>query len=155
MNSKKLLAFLVLATIIAGALFFVLNQKYGGVRFERDSQIAEVKKTNVDFANNPDKFPSNVPIEQDAKLTQNYNAQTPDGKFQATKTFQTEQSLSANLSLYTNFLNQDGWKVIATTDDQTYKMVTGTKGKQTLQISIDENKINKVKTVSITLTETK
>lgn len=155
MNTKKFAIILVLAILIAAGLFFYLKKSQDS-RFEKKTtQTAKVEKTNVDFSKTPERFPTNVPIENGARLTQNYNATSPGGNFQATRTFETTKALDFNLNLYTEFLKSDGWTVKATVNNPTYKMVMGTKGEQSLQVSIDENKSNKIKTVSITYTEPK
>ena len=156
-DQNQLFKLLVVVAALLALLFVAyklsLNSKKDQVAEE--SQPAQVEKTNVDFSKVPEKFPTNIPIEPGAKLTQNYNATTPDGQFQATRTFETQEALATNLKLYTEFLTDDGWEIKATTDDPTFKMVLGTKGKQSLQVSIDENKVTKIKTVSISYTESK
>lgn len=152
MSKKKIAILIVLAVLaVAAAAYYFL-----GLKSQKDRQLEEsrkVEKTNVDFSMAPQKFPANVPIESGARITQNYNSTSADGRFQATRAFETKVTLSENLKIYSEFLKSDGWKVDATTDEANYKMVFGAKGKSTLLISIDENKANSMKTVSITYTE--
>lgn len=155
-NSFKLV---VLVAAVLALLFvaFLVTKKFATRNTNQQEQpkSAVVQKTNVDFSKNPEKFPSDIPIEAGARITQNYNATTPQGMFQATKVFETSQSLGANLALYTKYFNDNAWKITATIDDATYKMVSATKDGKTIQVSIDENKVSKVKTVSISYTEGK
>lgn len=153
MNTKKIVIILVLAVLIAAGAFYLLKTTRENNVRETALEASLVQKTDVDFSKAPEKFPSDVPIESGARLTQNYNATTPDGKLQATRSFETTQSLDANLVKYTDFLKSNGWDIQATTNDPTYKMVYGVKGVDSLLISIDENKVNKIKTVSISYTE--
>lgn len=154
MNKIKLLIILIIITLIAIGAYVWLNKQNKSVKVPAQ-QSAHVKKVNVDFSKSPEKFPSNIPMEADARITQNYNATGLNGTFQATRTFETAQSLASNLDLYKNFFTKEGWTVKATTDEPTFKMIMGVKDNQTLQVLIDENKVNKIKTVSITYTESK
>lgn len=116
-----------------------------------DNRIVE--KSDVSDNRLPDKFPTNLPTEPNAVVTQNYNATAQDGRFQATRAYETTKTLSENLTIYRQYLNSNGWDIESTVDQPIYKKITGSKGIQKLQISISENETTKVKTVSISLTE--
>ncbi len=152
MNTQKSVIIIVLAILIALGLFFFLNQRNQQSK-QVESETGKVTKTNVDFDKAPQGFPEGVPIETGAKLTQNYNATTPDGRFQATRVFETSKTLDENLAIYSDYLKKQGWEIGSTLNDPTYKVVSGTKGVQNMQVVIDENKVNKIKTVSITYSE--
>lgn len=152
MNTKKSVIIIVLAILIALGLFFFLNQRNKQSK-QVENETGKVVKTNVDFDKAPKGFPEGVPIEAGAKLTQNYNATSPDGRFQATRVFETAKTLDENLAIYSDYLKKQGWVVGSTLNDPTYKVISGTKGLQNMQIVIDENKVNKIKTVSITYSE--
>lgn len=159
-NIRKVLIGILLvifgAAVSAGTLYFIKNKRPSNLSAEnQEPPEAVVGKTNVDFSKLPERFPTNIPMESGAKLTQNYNATTPTGQFQATRTFETKQTLVANQTLYTDFLKKDGWAIKGTTDNPTYKMVMGVKGKQALLIAINEYQVTKIKTVSISFSETK
>ena len=122
------------------------------VTYEAGSQRV-VNKTEISKTRFPDKFPTNIPIEANALITENYYATSQEGYYQATRSFESTQSLAVNLVTYTKFLQDDGWSVKSTLDKPTYKSVSGSKGLHKLQISISENKIASTNTVSISLTE--
>lgn len=153
-NSFKLV---VLVAAILALLFvaFLVTKKFVTRNTDQSDQpkSAVVQKTNVDFGKDPEKFPSDIPVEAGARITQNYNATTPSGLFQATKVFVTEQSLASNLTIYTKFMNDNGWDVTATVDQPTFKMVSGKKEDVTLQVSIDQNSVTNERTVSISYVE--
>lgn len=151
-----LLGIVVLAVILVVVLMFASKQKQQPVATNEKpaaQQKEAIVKTEVDPAKTPEKFPLDVPIEAGAKITQNYNATAVDGRFQATRTFETAKSLDANLKIYTDFLKANGWKIQATVDQPTFKMVMGTKDQSQLQISMSENSVSKTKTVDISLTD--
>lgn len=153
-NSFKLA---VLVSAILALLFvaYLVTKRNAGDNDQQSAQprTAVVDKVNVDFSQNPEKFPAKIPVEAGARITQNYNATTPEGIFQATKVFETSQSLSANLALYTKFFNDNGWNISATIDQPTIKMVAGEKDGKSIQVSITENKVSKIRTVSINYVE--
>ncbi len=154
-NSFKLV---VLVAAVLALLFvaFLVTKKFANRSSEQQSaqqKPAVVEKTNVDFSKNPEKFPTDIPVEAGARITQNYNAVTPQGMFQATKVFETKDSLSSKLALYTKYFNDNGWSITATVDQETFKMVSAQKDGQTIQVSIDQNKVTNIRTVSINYSE--
>lgn len=151
---SQLFKLLVMVAAIL-ALLFVAYKLLNNNKKEVVPQLVNVEKTNVDFAKLPEKFPSNIPLEADAKILQNYNSVTPEGQFQATRQFETKKSLAENYAFYTDFLKKNGWEIKATTDDATYKMVMGSLLKKAIQVTIEENKINQVKIVTISYSENK
>ncbi|QQS22838.1 hypothetical protein IPM19_04405 [bacterium] len=157
MPNKRLMAVVVVGfLIIAGLVYFIKDKRSSDTEQFYNDQVPSVQKTNVDFAKLPDKFPEDIPLETDAKITQNYNSTTPEGHFQATRTFETQLTLAENYGIYEKFLKDNGWTIIATTNDPGYKMIAGSKDKQNIQVTIDENKgSSKTKTVSISYSELK
>lgn len=148
----KLLLILVAVLILAFVVFKFFISKPDSIIVQEPVK-AIVNKANIDFSKLPDRFPTDIPIESGAKITQNYNARTPEGKFQATRTFVTEKSLTENIEFYTDFLNKDGWKTNLSVDQVNFKMISGSKEREKINISADENKISKIKTITISYTE--
>lgn len=153
-DSDQLFNFLVLVVALL-CLLFVASKLGLGVRSNKLTNFApaQVEKTNIDFSKTPEKFPKDVPIEAGAKITQNFNATTPTGQFQATRVFETKKSLADNLTLYSNFLKKNNWTIKSTIDNSNYKMVIASLDKKNLTIAIDENKTTKIKTVNISYVE--
>lgn len=155
MSSKKNLLIIAVVVVLLVVIAVLFRSKPVQNNNQNNAEQPVITKTEVPSTDLPTKFPSDIPIEEGAKVLDNYNAQTPDGRFQATRTFETNKTLAANLKLYSDYLKQEDWTVQAVVDQAAYKMVVGMKDKQQLQISIDENSSSKVKTVTISLTETK
>lgn len=153
---KKILVGLIMIIAFAIGLTMIIALFIGDSERHSSKQSTPktlAEKTKVAESQLPDKFPADLPIEANAEITQNYNASTEDGRFQATRTFETKKTLSENLSIYRQYLNNNGWAVESTVDEPTYKKISGSKGIQVLQISLSENANTRVKTVSISLTE--
>lgn len=117
------------------------------------SNVAAVQKTEVDKSKLPASFPSDIPLEAGATITQNYNAKSDSGGFQATRSFETKKTLAENLTLYQNFLKGTTWKINNTIDQPAYKVIFASQTNKNLQISMSENPNTKVRTVNISYTE--
>lgn len=150
-DQNQLFKLLVVVAALFALLFvaYKLSMNSKKEQAANQTQLAQVEKTNVDFSELPERFPSNIPIETGAQITQNYNSKTPEGQFQATRVFITKQSLAANIKLYTDFLTKEGYEIKSSVDQPTLKMVMGSKGAQSIQVTVNENTVNKDKTVSI------
>ncbi len=149
---------LILIGVAATAVFYVLGP--GKDVSGPDSNNPTVndgsdltKKTEVDSSEAPEKFPSDIPIEAGARITQNYNATTADGRFQATREFESTKTLAENLTLYRNYMTSEGWEVRSTVDQENYKMLFGVKDNTNLQISMDFNSELETRRVTIFFTE--
>lgn len=161
MNKYIALGLLVFLMVVGGVFWLLIKPvsktPTQSVNNQTNSQQSENKKAIVkkDLAPEvaPERFPSNIPIENGAKITQNYNATAPDGRFQATRAFETTLTLAQNLALYKDFLVKDGWKIETSLDMENYKMILGSKANAQLQISIDNNATIGMKTVNISYTE--
>ncbi len=153
-NFNQLFKLLLMVVVIL-CLLFVAYKLMNTKKVAEVPQLVNVEKTDVEISKLPEKFPSNIPLEEGAEVIQNYNSETPEGQFQATRQFETKKSLAENYALYTDFMKKNGWEIKATTDDPTYKMVMGNLLKKAIQVTIEENKINQVKIVTISYTENK
>ncbi len=157
MNNNRIIYLVVLLVlvIIAAVYYFkvVDNDKNQSTTNTNGNKASQIVKTQVETDKLPEKFPADVPIEKDAKILQNYNATAPDGRFQATRVFETKESLAANITLYRNFLTKAGYEIKSSVDQPNYKMLYATKGDAGLQIAVDQNTVSKVRTVSISYTE--
>ncbi len=121
---------------------------------EQAPTTLKVQKTEVPTSQLPQQFPSDIPIESGAKIVQNYNASAEDGRFQATRVFETKKTLSANYTLYKDFFSKNGWTVLTTLDQPTLKVVSAKKNNANAQVTINENSVTKIKTVDISVTIT-
>lgn len=153
-DSDQLFNFVILVVALL-CLLFVASKLGLGSKSQKltTSDSVQIEKTNVDFSKVPEKFPTDIPIEAGAKITQNFNATTPTGQFQATRVFETKKSLPDNLVLYSTFLKKNNWTIKSTIDNDNFKMVIAGMEKKSITVSIDENKTTKVKTVNISYTE--
>ncbi len=97
-------------------------------------------------------FPEDVPIENGAKITQNYNATSPDGRFQATRTFETTKTLDENFKIYLGYFEKNNWEINASLDQENYKMIYAYKDRGFMQISMSSNAVSGIKVVDISFT---
>jgi hypothetical protein len=155
-NLKKMLVGLIMILALAVGITLIAGLFIGkkdSTKNEADSTQSKIKTVQVEKSQLPTKFPTDMPLENDTEVTQNYNATSENGGFQANRTFVTKKSLKDNYNIYTQYLKTHGWNITASVDQDSYKMVTGSKGNQQLQISISENSISKVPLVAIFLTD--
>jgi hypothetical protein len=119
------------------------------------TEPVKVQKTNVPISQTPQGFPADVPIEKGATITQNYNATSDTGLFQATRVFTSSKSAEANFALYSSYFKTSGWAVTITLDTATEKLIAGKKGNQNLKVSISQNTVTKEVSVDITYSSQK
>ena len=120
---------------------------------KQEKPAVEIKK--VDESQLPDQFPAEIPLEAGAQVTGNYTATTPDGRFQATRSFETKKTLEENLRIYQDFLKSHGWTITSTINQTQLKAILATKDSSNIQINMSLNPTTKVKAVDITVTTTK
>ncbi len=149
---SAIITLVIIVLLLAGYLAFSkgqLKQNNG----KKDQQISErqlnVRKEEVKKDQLPKDFPANLPIEEGATITQNYNATSADGTFQATRVFETKKSLDENYKIYQNYLQANGWKIQADLKQDNYQMLLGVKEGSSLQVSINKNSVNGISTVDI------
>ena len=112
------------------------------------TKISEVNENAL-----PSKFPINIPLESNAKITQNYNATTDDGVFQASRGFVSNKTIDENFAIYSKFITTNGWRIKSSKNDPNYKMLTGVKGNAEIQVTISLSEIDKTNTVVISYSE--
>jgi 16S rRNA C967 or C1407 C5-methylase (RsmB/RsmF family) len=117
------------------------------------AQQIKVTKTEKAPTELPDKFPKDIPMETGAKVVQNYNATTEDGRFQATRVFESKKTIDENLKIYEEYLKTSKYTLDPVVSVNNYKAVSGKKLNAQLQISLDYNTNTKISTVSINYTE--
>ncbi len=108
--------------------------------------ITEIPKDKI-----PDKMPANLPIESDAKITQNYSA-VQGQSFQYTRAYETKKSIVDVRKAYQDYFSKNGWKVVASLDDAGLKVFTAVKDDLQMQVSMSDSTISKLVLVEITVT---
>ncbi len=155
----KLLGILVIAVLIALGLWFSLQKLKTTVRNpvgksdkekKEHKNLVAVTQKDVDASRLPDGMPQDIPLEVGAKVLQNYNATTPDGRFQANRMFQTKLGLQENREIYVNYFKSKGWKISAEVSRPTNVVISAVKGAgEFITVTVDENAIAKIRTVDI------
>lgn len=147
-------------TVIVAALFALLfvaiqlsKHPISDKNTPQDESQKNYQINNVEKSKLPNKFPSDLPQEVGAVVTQNFNATGQDGTYNATREFESSKTLAQNITTYTKYLKDNDWEIKATIDQSTIKMVMGKKENQTLQIVAAVNPTKEVNVITITLTE--
>jgi hypothetical protein len=97
----------------------------------------------------PSQFPAGIPIEKGAKTLVSLDQTSTDGRFQGTRKFVTAKSIEQNAAIYKEFLTEDGWKTVSSTDTDTLKHFSARKGDLLIQIVLNEAEITDGNTVEI------
>jgi len=150
-NSKKIqygIGAIVVLAVIAIVLA-VVAYKSSKKTTVPPTVLPNVKKTDIDPKILPANFPTNIPLEKGAVVTQNYTAESIDGHYQSTRAFESKKTVAANDKIYSDFFTKDDWKVVHTFDQDLYKVIVATKGNQYVQVSIQENATTHVVRVEI------
>src|SRR5579862_5803833 len=91
----------VLLVIIGSVLYAAHFSKHESITQQPAIVKPNVTQTAVDPKTLPQDFPANIPLEKGATVTQNYNAQSISGQYQATRAFESKKSVADNDKLYT------------------------------------------------------
>lgn len=154
---KKGLVGLIVLIAAAVVITMVIYPFYKNRKGSQDAQTAEkteLKKEIVDKSKLPSKLPTNVPVEANSEVLENYNLQNLDGQSQATRSFESNKTLEQNLAIYKDYMTKNNWSGIAVLDQDALKVISGSKGNQKLQVSISKSpKPPTVSIVSISITE--
>ncbi len=147
---------LVVAIAVIGALS---GKKQATDKSQGDGLVqATTTRKVVEDSKLPDKFPANIPQESGAVILQNDVQTSINGRFQATRSYETSKTLAENYQIYQTYFQQNGWKITTSTNEAAYKSITATKGDLSLQVNLNDNQLTKTRTVDlylIQITETK
>ena len=84
----------------------------------------------------PAGFPSSIPLEEKAEITQNFSAVTPEGKQTSVREFASKFSVKENAEYYKKYLSDSGYVVEPPISDSTQTIVSGTKDGYRLRVRI-------------------
>jgi hypothetical protein len=158
-NKKTgLIVLLVLLAAAAVGAYFYFNQNNKPAPTNQpeatkpaDTKTLDVTTKTVPYDKLPDQFPPDIPLEKGATVTANYNATTPDGRFQATRTFITAKTLDENYKIYQQAFAKNGWKIVSQGGKDPSWFILAQRNNITALTAIQENTVSHEKTVSITI----
>jgi len=106
-------------------------------------------ETEVSINKLPVGFPTNIPLEKNAKVVQNYNATGTDGRSQATRVFESKLTLDQNYKIYTNFFQANSWKIDNKYQSASLDSIFASNGQGQLAVNISKNSVSGVVTVNL------
>ena len=152
MKSRILIAATALVLLSAGVWYGVTTQRRAAAPTQTNTQKQPAPREavvhQVDKSKLPERFPADIPLETGAKIEQNFNA-TQGDRLQATRQFVSQKSVKENYDLYTQWLEQHGWKIAATLDQPNLKAISATKGEDSIHVSINKNSLSAEVTADI------
>ncbi len=143
----------VIAIAAVGIAYMYSRNKVAPQAQQPSNTQAQITKRDIPTSQLPDKFPSDIPQEAGARITQNDVQTTTDGRFQASRSFVTAKTLDENLKIYQTYFQSNGWATSITLNGPTYKALTATKGDLSVQVSLNDNTATQQKTVDIYLVQ--
>jgi hypothetical protein len=155
-GSKKMVYFFVIIGVVAIIAMIAVgvgkkpatNQPGGNNQGE-----AKITKTDVDKSKLPDKFPADIPQEEGATITKNDVQTATDGRFQATRSYISANSVDENAKIFQSYFQKNAWTVTGTVTEPNYRAISAEKGSLSMQISINDNQVTDQKTVDMYLVE--
>jgi len=143
-GGKKILIAILAVTVLAIVYWFVVknNQKpVPAVNNQQNSSMVEdITAPKFEYApadKSPTGFPASVPIEKDAKITENnFSALTAESKAVAVREFISKYSLPENYQLYKKYLTDSGYVLEDDVSQDDQKIVSGTKDGYRLRVRI-------------------
>lgn len=119
-----------------------------------NQNTAPFERTDVPAEQLPDRFPADLPQENNAKVVENFNSTTNDGTYQATRSYISARTPADNYRAFTTYFRTNGWTTLTTNDGTVTKSITAKKDDTTIQAlfytTIDEAKASTVK-VNVTI----
>jgi hypothetical protein len=105
-----------------------------------------VPQTTINNSQLPPGFPSDIPLEAGATITQNYTATNFSGMFQSSRDFISAKSMAENFALYQAALKKSGWTITSATNDtgSNRYIIFATKTSNFLNILISTNSSGQV-----------
>lgn len=152
---KLLILVVALMALLYVAVLLANDSKHrtGDANQEQQEGMAKFESQNVPDDMLPGNFPADLPTEDGAAITENKLSEVNDQGWQATRSYESTQSLAANYTTYTNYLRSNGWDVISQTNEPNFKSVTGKKGYQVLKVMLNPTAAANTVNVVITLNE--
>ena len=153
MDKKTIYIVVIIAVLLVAAI--ALSSKKVRQTFpswfsaKNTQQIPKVTKVEVPKSQAPAGFPSDLPIEKGAVLTQNFEADTSVGQHQATRQFESKKTVSENYALYADYFKTSGWTVLAKSPGDTLSTIAAKKGEGSLTVNISKDPAGKKVTVDL------
>ncbi len=144
--NKILLAVCLALIAVVAVLAFVYRKT---AKAPQEVKFSAAKITNLENTSLPEFFPAEIPLENGAEITQNYNAEK-DGQMQATRKFISKKTLQENFDLYKSWMDKNSWQVVSSIDGEETKNLSAKKDGSSLSVNISVNSYSKKVTVNIT-----
>ena len=152
----------VLIIVIGGAVLAVYYSDRRSNRMANENpgsnsrnNESEFVKSDVESYKLPNGFPIDMPLEENARILQNYVVSTPDGRSQSTRSFETQKSLAENYKLYSDYMKKNNWEINVKVDQANLKVLSGSSAGLELKIDITQSSVSSPRVVTISLISSK
>lgn len=142
MKQKTIITVVILVlAVVATTVVYLNNQKAKknanskpGVKQTKSFQPLPV--TDVTPSKLPDRFPTDIPLEQGAQIIYNFNGTNAAGMYQSTRQFESQKTIDQNYTLYQDALKKSGYTITQVIEDMAHfqKIIFATKGDNSVAI---------------------
>ncbi len=135
-NKKEIVVGVIILGAIILAVYFYSTTKKQAQAPVVVVPVSTPEPKRTDFGTKaPADFPTNIPVEQGAKITSGYSLEYPNQK-QLTIVFSSTKTIKQNYDLYTEFLKRDSWTVSNVLESATISALFGKKWDNDINITI-------------------
>ena len=149
-NKNILMALAGMVILLLALVVFWEKPKTDRPQSENQNKPDKIIKKDLAADEVPARFPAEVPIEQGAQITQNYEADPPDGTHQATRVFESAKTVAQNYKFYSDFLTKNEWEIQTTLEDSNFAGLSAAKNGTNLLVTISKNSITGAVSVDLT-----
>lgn len=141
MNHKKIILGALLIIILLGITSFLVNkQKETQASVEEQKApiaLASSSPQKTDFGTGtPADFPTDIPVEKDAKVQQSYGLNYA-GQKQLTIVFSSIKTVKENYALYSGFLTNNNWTIVNKYESMNVTSLYCTKESSDINVTIN------------------
>lgn len=148
---KKLLLLLAGLILVLVVIILLAGKEKGQVTtpIEEGEISQKIIRKDIPQDQIPEGFVKEVPLEAGGKIVQNFSADTPDNRHQATRVFESAKTVEDNFSLYLNFFKTNNWIINGQTKSAALSSISASKDGREVIINIVKNSQTKIVTVEV------
>lgn len=133
---KKAIAMSIVVLVVMGAVVLAIFSPDGWHKAPSTNTPVATDPTRTEFGTKPPAdFPTSIPLEQGADVTQSYSLGYT-GKKQLTIVFSSTKTVKQNYDLYADFLKNDGWDGVNTYESATVSSMYAKKQGKEMNVTI-------------------
>jgi hypothetical protein len=149
-KSSRSLVILAISLVVLAVIGYLAYQR---ITRDRAAQppVSQYEVTQIDKSKLPDRFPGDLPLPEDAVITQNESMIAPDGRFQETRAYTVSLPLSEERQRFATYFQEQGWTVDDTKDLGTFAAFLAQRDGTSMQVSLVARGSSTAVTINVTI----